>query len=165
MPSNPLHDLVAPRAKDTTNRGSAPLVTGPQAGPCSIHSRGGRGAVRAPMCPLTPCMTLFFFDVDQFEHSSGPGHHPMQCTVERNIHTGGGEVMGHGSCGTVPMRLALSLLYSLFRRCCGWLHPLHHVPRTRRTEGARSLSWAPKRGHIPSNSGGGWVQYGPPCAL
>ena len=48
---------------------------GSQAGPYSIHSRGGRGAVRAPMCPLTPCMT-----------------------------------------------------------------PLHHVPRTRRTEGARPLS-------------------------
>ena len=48
---------------------------GHQAGPYSIHSRGGRGAVRAPMCPLTPCMT-----------------------------------------------------------------PLHHVPRTRRTEGARPLS-------------------------
>ena len=48
---------------------------GPQAGPYSIHSRGGRGAVRAPMCPLMPCMT-----------------------------------------------------------------PMHHVPRTRRNEGARPLS-------------------------
>ena len=75
VPSNPLHDSVAPRAKDTPNRGSAPLVMGPQAGPYSMQSRGGRGAVRAAMCPLTPCMT-----------------------------------------------------------------PLHHVPRTRRTEGARPLS-------------------------
>ena len=58
VPSNPMHDPVALRAKDTPNRGSAPLVMGPQAGPYSIHSRGGRGAVRAPMCPLTPCMTL-----------------------------------------------------------------------------------------------------------
>ena len=48
---------------------------GPQAGPCFIRFRGGMGAVRAPMCPLTPCMT-----------------------------------------------------------------PLHHVPRTRQTEGARPLS-------------------------
>ena len=24
-----------------------------------------------------------FIDLDQFEHSSGPGHHPMQRTVER----------------------------------------------------------------------------------
>ena len=100
VPSNPLHDPVAPRAKDTTKRGSAPCVTGPQAGPYSIHSRGGRGAVRAPMCPLTPCIT-----------------------------------------------------------------PLHHVPRTRRTEGARPLSWAPKRGHIQSIPEGGGVQYRPPCAL
>ena len=91
-----MHDTVAPRAKDTTNRGSAPLVMGPQAGPYSIHSRGGRGAVRAPMCPLTPCMT-----------------------------------------------------------------PLHHVPRTRRTEGARPLSWALKRGHIQSIPGGGGCSTGP----
>ena len=69
---------------------------GPQAGPYSIHSRGGRGAVRAPMCPLTPCMT-----------------------------------------------------------------PLHHVPRTRRTEGARPLSWAPKRGHIQSILGGEGCSTGP----
>ena len=65
----------------------------------SIHSRGGRGAIQAPMCPLTPCLT-----------------------------------------------------------------PTTHVPRGRRTVGARPLSWAPKRGHVSSNSGGGWVQYGPPCA-
>ena len=32
-----------------------PLVMRPQAWPYSIHSRGRRGAVRAPMCPLTPC--------------------------------------------------------------------------------------------------------------
>ena len=100
VPSNPLHDPVAPRAKDTPNQGSAPLVMGPQAGPYSIHSRGGRGAVRAPMCPLTPCMI-----------------------------------------------------------------PATHVPRGRRTVGAHPLSWAPKQGHVPSNSGGEWVQYGPPCAL
>ena len=62
--------------------------------------RGGRGAVRAPMCPLTPCMT-----------------------------------------------------------------PTTHVPRGRRTVGARPLSWALKRGHIQSIPGGGGVQYGPPCAL
>ena len=91
-----MYDPVAPRAKDTTNRGSAPLVMGPQAGPYSIHSRGGRGAVRAPMCPLTPCMT-----------------------------------------------------------------PLHHVPRTRRTEGARPLSWALKRGHIQSIPGGEGCSTGP----
>ena len=100
VPSNPMHDPVAPRAKDTPNRGSAPLVMGPQAGPYSIHSTGGRGAVRAPMCPLTPCLT-----------------------------------------------------------------PTTHVPRTRRTERARALSWALKRGHIQSIPGGGGVQYGPPCAL
>ena len=100
VPSNPMPDPIAPRAKDTTNRGSAPLVMDPQAGPCSIHSRGGKGCSTGPICPLTPCMT-----------------------------------------------------------------PLHHVPRTRRTEGVRPLSWAPMRGHVPSNSGGEWVQYGPPCAL
>ena len=100
VPSIPMHDLNDPRAKGKTHGESAPFFMGPQAGPYSIHSRGMRGAVRAPMCPLTPCMT-----------------------------------------------------------------PLHHVPRTRRTEGARPLSWAPKRGHIQSDSGGKWVQYGSPCAL
>ena len=90
VPSNPMLDPNDPRA----------IVMGSRAGPYSIHFRGGRGAVRAHMCPLTPCMT-----------------------------------------------------------------PLHHVPRTRRTEGARPLSWAPKRGHIQSISGGGGVQYGPTCAL
>ena len=30
---------------------------GSQAGPYSIQFRGGMGAVRAPMCPLTPCRT------------------------------------------------------------------------------------------------------------
>ena len=70
-----MHDPNNPRAKEKAHSGSAPLVMGSQAGPYSIHSRGGRGAVRAPMCPLTPFMT-----------------------------------------------------------------PLHHVPRTRRTEGARPLS-------------------------
>ena len=80
VPSNPMLGPNDPPAKGKTHGGSAPIVMGPQAGPHSIHSRGGRGAVRAPMCPLTPCMT-----------------------------------------------------------------PLHHVPRTRRTEGARPLSWAPKR--------------------
>ena len=100
VPSKPMHDPNNPRAKGKTHGGSAPLVMGPQAGPYSIHSRGGRGAVRAPMCPLTPCMT-----------------------------------------------------------------PLHHVPRGRRTVGARPLSRALKRGHIQSIPGGGGVQYGPPCAL
>ena len=100
VPSNPMLDPNDPRAKEKTHGGSAPLVMGPQAGPCSIQFRGGMDVVRAPMCPLTPCMT-----------------------------------------------------------------PLHHVPTTRRTEGARLLSWVPKRGHVPSNSGGEWVQYGPPCAL
>ena len=100
VPSNPMLDPNDPGAKGKTHRGSAPLVMGPQAGPCFIQFRGGRGAVRALMCPLTPCMT-----------------------------------------------------------------PLHHVPRTRQTEGARSLSWAPKRRHIQSIPGGGGVQYVPPCAL
>ena len=63
------------------------------------------------------CLAIFLFDVDQFEQSSGPGHDPMQRTVERYTYSGGGEVMGHGSCGAVSMRLALSLLYSLFRWC------------------------------------------------
>ena len=75
VPSNPVHDPNAPRARGKTPVGSAPLVMGPQVGPCSIQFRGGMGAVRAPTCPLIPCMT-----------------------------------------------------------------PLHHVPRTRRTEGARPLS-------------------------
>ena len=57
VPSNPMHDLIAPCAKGKTHGGSAPLVMGPQAGPYSIHSRGGRGAVRAPMSSPTPCMT------------------------------------------------------------------------------------------------------------
>ena len=96
VPSNPTLDLNDPRAKGKTHGGSAPLVMGPQAGPYSIHFRGGRGAVRAPMCPLTPCMT-----------------------------------------------------------------PLHHVPRTRQTEGARPLSWAPKRGHIQSIPGGEGSNTGP----
>ena len=74
VPSNPVHDPNAQRARGKTPVGSAPLVMGPQAGPCSIQFRG-MGAVRAPTCPLIPCMT-----------------------------------------------------------------PLHHVPRTRRTEGARPLS-------------------------
>ena len=30
---------------------------GPQAWPYSIHSRGGKGAIRAYMCPPTSCMT------------------------------------------------------------------------------------------------------------
>ena len=57
VPSNPMHDLNVPCAKGKTPGGSAPLVMGPQAGPCSIQFRGGMGAVRAPMCPLIPCMT------------------------------------------------------------------------------------------------------------
>ena len=61
----------------------------------------GRGAVRAPMCPLTQCMT-----------------------------------------------------------------PLHHVPRTRRTKGARPLSLDPKPGHIPSIRGGGrGAVQAPMCPL
>ena len=100
VPSNPMLDPNDPRAKGKTHGGSAPLVMGPQAGPCFIQFRGGISAVRASMCPLTPCMT-----------------------------------------------------------------PLHHVPRTRRNEGARPLSWALKRGHIQSIPGGGGEQYGPPCAL
>ena len=39
--------------------------------------------------------------------------------------------------------------------------PLHHVPRTRQTEGARPLSWAPKRGHIQSIPGGEGCSTGP----
>ena len=100
VPSNPMPDSNDPRAKGKTHGKGAPLVMGPQAGPCFIQFRGGMGAVRAPMCPLTPRMI-----------------------------------------------------------------PLHHVPRTRRTEGAPPLSWAPKRGHIQSIPGGGGEQYGPPCAL
>ena len=52
-----MHDPNDPRAKGKTHVGSAPLVMGPQAGPCFIQFRGGMGAVRAPMCLLTPCMT------------------------------------------------------------------------------------------------------------
>ena len=91
-----MHDPNVPRAKGKTPGGSAPLVMGPQAGPCSIHSRGGRGAVRTPKCPLTPCMT-----------------------------------------------------------------PTPHVPRGRRPLGARPLSWAPKRGHVPSIPGGEGCSTGP----
>ena len=75
VPSNPMHDPNEPCLKGKTHGGSAPLVMGPQGGPCFIQIRGRMGAVRAPMGPLTPCMT-----------------------------------------------------------------PLHHVPRTRRTEEARPLS-------------------------
>ena len=57
VPSNPMHDPNTPLAKGKMPGGSAPLVMGPQAGPCSIQFRGGKGAVQAPMCPLTPCMT------------------------------------------------------------------------------------------------------------
>ena len=46
-----------PRAEGKTPGGSTHLVIGPQAGPYSMQSRGGTGAVRAPMCPLTPCRT------------------------------------------------------------------------------------------------------------
>ena len=55
VPSNPMHDPNDPRAKGKMHGGSAPAVMGPRAGPYSIHSKGGRCAVRAPMCPLTPC--------------------------------------------------------------------------------------------------------------
>ena len=51
-----MNDPNDPRAKGKTHGGSAPLVTDPQAGPCFIQFREGMGAVRAPMCPLTPCM-------------------------------------------------------------------------------------------------------------
>ena len=57
VPSKPMLDPNHPRAKGKMHCGSAPLVMGPQAGPCFIQFRGGTGAVGAPMCPLTPCMT------------------------------------------------------------------------------------------------------------
>ena len=42
--------------------------------------------------------SLFFFYVDQFEQSSGPGHHPMQSTMVGGItYKRGGKVAGHGS--------------------------------------------------------------------
>ena len=42
--------------------------------------------------------TTFFFYVDQFEQSSGPGHHPMQSTLVKGItYKRGGKVGGQGS--------------------------------------------------------------------
>ena len=84
MPSNPLHDPVAPRAKDTPNRWSAPLVMGPQAGPYSIHSRGGRGAVQDSMCPLTPCMTPLHH-VRRTRRTEGA--RPCLCTTSLRLHS------------------------------------------------------------------------------
>ena len=43
-------------------------------------------------------MDFFFFYVDQFEQSSGPGHHAMLSTlVGRITYKRGGKVAGHGS--------------------------------------------------------------------
>ena len=50
-----------------------------------------------PKTDLLP--SFFFFYVDQFEQSSGPGHHPMLSTLVWGItYKRGGMVAGHGSC-------------------------------------------------------------------
>ena len=54
VPSNPMHDPNDPRAKGKTHGGSAPLVMGPQAGPCSIQFSGGGGCSTGPHVPSNP---------------------------------------------------------------------------------------------------------------
>ena len=148
VPSNPMLDPNDPRAKGKTHGGSAPLVTGPQAGPYSIHSRGGRGAVRALMCPLTPCLTPTTHVPGKTHGGSAPLVMGPQAGLY-SIHSRGGR--GAVRAPMCPLTPCMT--------------PLHHVPRTRRTEEARPLSWALKRGHIQSIPVGGGEQYGPPCAL
>ena len=49
----------------------------------------------------------FFFYVDQFEQSSGPGHHPMLSTLVGGItYKRGGKVAGHGSCMAVVCKVS-----------------------------------------------------------
>ena len=50
---------------------------------------------------------VFFFYVDQFKQSSGPGHHPMLSTLVGGItYKRGGKVAGHGSCMVVVCKVS-----------------------------------------------------------
>ena len=124
VPSNPLHDPVAPRAKDTTNRGSAPLVMGPQAGPCSIHSRGGEGSGTGPHVP------------------SNPMHNPNDPRAKGKTHGGSAPLVMGPQAGPCSIQFtggmgAVGAPVCPLTQC---MTLLHHVPRTRRTEEARLLS-------------------------
>ena len=73
----------------------------------SVVRRGIIGQVGVKIgAKLEVCSFLFFY-VDQFEQSSGPGHHPMQSTLEGGItYKRGGKVAGHGSCMAVVCKVS-----------------------------------------------------------
>ena len=77
----------------------------------------------------------FFFYVDQFEQSSGPGHHPMLSTFVGGItYKRGGKVAGHGSCMAVVL-----LLLGPFPRL-GFTASLRPRPHLRFSASPRPLS-------------------------
>ena len=78
-----------------------------------LRGRGGGGELKGPSGPLAP--PPFFFYVDQFEQSSGPGHHPMQSTLVGGItYKWGGKVAGHGSCMAVVCRVSPVSLFAFW---------------------------------------------------
>ena len=97
---------------------------GPQAGPYSIHSRGGEGCSTGPHVP------------------SNPMHDPNDPRAKGKTHGGSAPlVMGPeaGPCFS-QFRGGMGAVRAPMCPLTPCMTPLHHVPRTRRTEGARPLS-------------------------
>ena len=99
-------------------------MMGPQAGPYSIHSRGGGGCSTGPYVP------------------SNPMHDPNEPPAKGKTHGGSAPlVMGPqaGPC-FIQFRGKIAAVRAPMCPLTPCMTPLHHVPRTRRTEEARPLS-------------------------
>ena len=150
VPSSPMHDAIAPRAKGKTPRGSARPVIGPQAVPYSIQSGGGGDG-----CSTGPRV------------ASNPMHDPIAPRPKGRMPGGSAPPVIGPQAGPYLIQSGggMGAVQTPMCPLTPCMTPLQHVPRGRRPVGARPLSLAPKWRHIPSNRGGEWVQYGPPCAL